>query len=383
VTTTHSERTDRMTHGGFAGVGAAIRLLAFLLVVGASFGTPWAQDPPHWAGAATATDCTSQCHVPHQSEGEGLTSAAGNVNLCQSCHDSNKLPITNAQKATPGSGGISHAFDVNATNPAAGALPPVDNEMLLRVMNDNVVCSTCHNQHKAEATHGGRSSIRSAENVVDGGGAGTVTSGGTFSGSAGLWYLIDIVTEGDDTSAEFRYSKDNGISWTPTGAPYINAGGGSPVELDNGVEVTFSGGAADAFRVGERWEFSAAWSFLRRTLPLNHAPGTLIDAGTNTTGDAYCRDCHRSWVMTHTDVQTWDDTFKSHPVGVTLDANGQGYDRTTPLDGNGLPQNGGASTDVDGNPTNDLTVDAFGFVQCLSCHGVHYVDSNTLTVDGP
>jgi hypothetical protein len=87
--------------------------------------------------------------------------------------------------------------------------------------------------------------------------------------------------------------------------------------------------------------------------------------------------------MTHTDVETWDDTFKSHPIGVTLDANGQGYDRATPLDGNGLPQNGGASTDVDGNPTNDLTVDAFGFVQCLSCHGVHYVDSNTLTVDGP
>jgi hypothetical protein len=321
--------------------------------------------------------------VTHQAQGGGLTSAAGNVNLCQSCHDSNKLPITNDQKAAPGSGGTSHAFDVNATNGPAGSLPPLDNEMLLRVMNDNVVCSTCHNQHQAEAASGGRSSVRSAEKVADGGGSGSVTSGGTYTGSAGLWYLIDVVTEGDDAGAEFRYSKDNGISWIPAAAPYINAGGGGPVGLDNGVEVTFSGAAADAFRVGEQWEFSAAWSFLRRTLPLNHPADALIDSGANATGDAFCRDCHRSWAMTHTDVETWDDTFKSHPIGVTLDANGQGYDRATPLDGNGLPQNGGASTDVDGNPTNDLTVDAFGFVQCLSCHGVHYVDSNTLTVDGP
>ena len=84
--------------------------------------------------------------------------------------------------------------------------------------------------------------------------------------------------------------------------------------------------------------------------------------------------------MDHDTVRTYDGNFKSHPVGVALDANGMGYDRSVPLDGNGAPQ--GAAGE-DSNPTNDLLLDSGGFVQCLTCHGVHYVDSNTLTVDGP
>jgi hypothetical protein len=84
--------------------------------------------------------------------------------------------------------------------------------------------------------------------------------------------------------------------------------------------------------------------------------------------------------MDHAAVETWDGTPKSHPVGVALNANGRGYDRAAPLDGNGAAQ-GGAGTDA--NPTNDLVFDAAGNVQCLTCHGVHYVDSNTLSVDQP
>ena len=79
-------------------------------------------------------------------------------------------------------------------------------------------------------------------------------------------------------------------------------------------------------------------------------------------------------------VRNWDGNFKSHPVGVTLNANGEDYDRTIPRDGNGADQD---SLDADANPTNDLTFDSENRVQCLTCHGVHYVDSNTITVDGP
>jgi len=50
-----------------------------------------------------------------------------------------------------------------------------------------------------------------------------------------------------------------------------------------------------------------------------------------------------------------------------------GYDRAAPLDGDGGVD--------DGNDSNDLVLDGV-LVQCLSCHGVHFVDSNTLTVDG-
>jgi hypothetical protein len=70
----------------------------------------------------------------------------------------------------------------------------------------------------------------------------------------------------------------------------------------------------------------------------------------------------------------------SHPVGEGLNANGKGYDRAAPLDGDGSVQGVGGG---DGNHSNDFNFDAEGLVQCMTCHGIHYADSNTLTEDGP
>ena len=173
--------------------------------------------------------------------------------------------------------------------------------------------------------------------------------------------MLHITQAGDQSTAEFRYSKDNGASWFPTRAAGID------VLLDSGVTASFGAGS---YVVGERWELSAGWPFLRAAL----------DTGDNGVGSEYCRDCHRTWVMDHNDVELYDGGYKSHPVGVGLNANGQGYDRATPLDGNGADQGGGSA---DANPTNDMTLDGAGNVQCLSCHGVHYADSNTRTVDTP
>jgi hypothetical protein len=257
--------------------------------------------------------------------------------------------------------------------------------MSLRLMDGNVVCSTCHAQHDSEKAMGGRSRIGATQPVVDTNGSdGSVTSGGTFNGALGLWYLIEIDGQGNQSGATFRWSKDNGTSWM---AEAVGAGNGSAVALDSGVTVTFTTVVAQTFEVGDSWEFSAAWPFLRRELPLSHSPDALLDAGAIDTGDAYCRDCHRDWVMTHNNdlvggggVGTWDGNFKSHPVGVGLNANAKGYDRSVPLDGHGLAQEAGK---YDSNPSNDLAFDQFGNVQCLSCHGVHNVDSNTQTTDGP
>ena len=93
-----------------------------------------------------------------------------------------------------------------------------------------------------------------------------------------------------------------------------------------------------------------------------------------------CWACHSSRVMDYTATRTWDGNAKSHPVGVTLNANGGGYDRTAPLDANGAPQ---GSPGEDANPTNNLKLDASGRVHCLSCHGMHYADGNALTEDKP
>ena len=51
---------------------------------------------------------------------------------------------------------------------------PLDPEMLLRVMGGQVVCSTCHNQHKGEAPFGGDSRVSPAEQVTALGSTGVV-----------------------------------------------------------------------------------------------------------------------------------------------------------------------------------------------------------------
>ncbi|MFV2073404.1 MAG: cytochrome c3 family protein, partial [Thermoanaerobaculales bacterium] len=304
-------------------------------------------------------DCSS-CHTGHNSAGGNLTTSAGNVNLCQSCHNpaglASALPINSSDVAQPGSTGSSHGFDAAVTNAAFGALPPTHQEMLLRVMSGNVVCSTCHDQHAASSANRGRTRVSPPDQLTSLGSTGQVTVGGQYTGTGGSSYLLEITV----ADSRFRYSKDGGTSWLAE----QNIGAGVP--LDNGLTVTFSGGS---FAIAERWRFSASFPFLRAAL----------DEGANSVGDKYCRDCHRDWTMDHVAVETYDGSFKSHPVGQALGANGRGYDRPVPLDGNGGEQ--GVNGDL--NQSNDFRLDAGGLVQCISCHGVHYADSNTLTEDGP
>ncbi|MBD3867918.1 MAG: cytochrome c3 family protein [Acidobacteria bacterium] len=355
----------------------AVAVLGFHLLVAPAV---LAADPPHWYSTSLVIGCTEQCHSLHNAAGGGLTRAAGNANLCQSCHNPSGLadqaPIPSSASAIPGFSGSSHAFGVPAVNGAYSTERPLNTEMDLRIMGDNVVCSTCHDQHAGTSTQGGTPKISTPEKVTSLG-AGTASSQGTFNGALGVWYLLEIDGGGTQVDATFRWSKDNGTSWMVQTVP---VGNGSPVVLDSGVEVVFSGVNPGDFVVGEQWEFFGTWPFLR----------TNLDSGDINSVDKFCRDCHRNWVMTHdTDlvagggVRNWDGNFKSHPVGVTLNANGLAYDRAQPLDGNGQAQTAGASPDVDGNPTNDLAFDSSGNVQCLSCHGVHYADSNTATVDAP
>lgn len=344
------------------------------VIVAGFLPSAFAIEAPHWESPSFSIDCTTQCHTLHASPGGGLTSDASNVNLCQSCHSSSGLadraPIPNSAAAIPGFGGTSHAFAVPALHATYSTQLPEQQAMALRIMNDNVVCSTCHNQHSATSAEGGTPKISVPEKVTDLTGSGTVASQGTFNGALGVWYMLEIDGAGSQATATFRWSKDNGISWIAETEP---VGNGSPVTLDSGVEVIFSGAAGDAYFVGEQWELFGSYPFLR----------VKLDSGDLNSVDKFCRDCHRDWVMTHGDVETWDGTPKSHPVGIGLNANVQGYDRAQPLDGNGVIQAAGSSPDVDGNPSNDLKLDSLGNVQCLSCHGVHYADSNTLSVDQP
>ena len=335
--------------------GTAIGLGVLLGVLTA--GGALAVDPPHWF---FGMDCAS-CHTGHTAAGGNLTVSAGNVNLCQSCHNpgglASALPINTQDRAVPGQAGTSHKFDMPADAAHQGAQMPTNPEMAVRVMDGNVVCSTCHNQHTADVANRGRLRVSVPERLTSFGSTGQLTVGGSYTGTGGSSYLIEITI----ADAHFRYSRDGGTTWAG------EADIGADVPLDNGLTVTFSGGS---FALGERWRFSASYPFLR-------AP---LDQGDNTTGDRFCRDCHALWTMDHNAVEVHDWEWKSHPVGVALNANGRGYDRTAPLDGNGAVQGVGPG---DGIASSDLRLDSQGLVQCTTCHGVHYADSNTLTEDGP
>lgn len=75
-----------------------------------------------------------------------------------------------------------------------------------------------------------------------------------------------------------------------------------------------------------------------------------------------------------TSVRSYTGNALSHPVGVALPATSTFHN--PPLDTDGNPQ------PSDGNTTNDFVLNG-GVVRCTSCHGVHYTDSNSGTVDGP
>lgn len=89
--------------------------------------------------------------------------------------------------------------------------------------------------------------------------------------------------------------------------------------------------------------------------------------------DALCLDCHSLRDMNS--VRTYTGDKLSHPVGVTLTASATFHNPPYDVDGNPQPS--------DGNTTNDYQLLASDVVSCTTCHGIHYTDSNSGTVDGP
>ncbi len=100
--------------------------------------------------------CNS-CHIFHNAPGGSLTSLFGNANLCISCHNpsglASSLSLDNSDKAVPGIGGTSHAWDVLATNSNYETVNPSDPEMVLRLDGGNIICSTCHDQHNPNPSY--------------------------------------------------------------------------------------------------------------------------------------------------------------------------------------------------------------------------------------
>lgn len=335
-----------------------------------------AADDPH--GPTYGTHCTS-CHATHKAAGASLTTAISNESLCTSCHNlggtAANFPLETHVKADPVNRlGNSHAWNTAAESTAAGATMPTGDALKNHIYGGNIVCSTCHDEHHTDpaaitAGLGGTQTATPASRIA-GSGTGVLTYNASSTASE-KGYLVEIVeSPGAAGTARFRISNDGGVSWFGYAAgawtTYANGNGaltGASVTLNDGASIvaTFSG----TFAIGDRFRFHVAYPFLR----------VALDSGDNVTGLKFCRDCHASRAMDHTGVNTWDGSLKSHPVGITLNANAGGYDRAAPLDANGGSQSGAG----DGNASNDLKLASDQTVQCLSCHAAHHADANSTT----
>ncbi len=131
-----------------------------VLVVLAAWATPaLATDPPH--NPPRLTQYCLDCHTLHNAPGATLTAAAGNHNLCMSCHNPTGLaspkPFASADQAVPGVSGNSHRFDALAVNTARETLEPLNPVLASRLQgatsnapNKRIMCSTCHDQHSQQ-----------------------------------------------------------------------------------------------------------------------------------------------------------------------------------------------------------------------------------------
>ncbi len=124
--------------------------VALALAASAALGTEAPHDITNLPNACEA------CHVAHNAVGGGLTSTAGNANLCKSCHDlQSNFVVLNWQtalaptgnQAVPGTGGSSHRWDAPGFEPKFGTTTA---NLVAGTLDSsgNLMCSSCHDQHK-------------------------------------------------------------------------------------------------------------------------------------------------------------------------------------------------------------------------------------------
>jgi len=345
-----------------------------------------ASDAPHtkFCPVGAANVKCDACHTLHNSSSTALLGAPGNQysansSFCMTCH-SNATPIGKGHgfttappwgpldQAASGTG-TSHRWDTVIAGNHGASAPQSD---LLIDTGGKLMCSTCHDPH-VSTTNGGSQFVsfpigvaQAPNSFGSGGSALTITQ--VDAGALAKGYWIEATT-----ASAFKISHDNGATWA-TGYPVSGA-------LDDSkVHVTFSGAT-----VGNRWAFYVGYPFLRKA---------------NSEGEL-CLRCHKNRNMTHANVEgsgtlpngaygtasyglgtavAPGTTVFSHPVGQTLNANGNGLDRAA----NAILDADGATTQLtggDGNATNNLKLSPTGNVTCMTCHNPHHADSNSLTVD--
>ena len=333
----------------------------------------WAVDPPH-SGPKTPQDFCRACHVVHGAPGASLTSVAGNANLCISCHTiggtaSNK-PFSGTMQAVPGVSGSSHRWDggmpaVSSPSNTYGlrAVSNVTSTIIrnaLTLFGGISVCSVCHNPH---------SQASAAWDIF----AGPFTGlrGGDSGAASAAGTSTTIV---DSTKASFWTANawQNYFVKILSSATTSNVGQVRLISSNTTTRLTVSSAYPAPIQAGDKYEIVG-----------RHFQITADDV------NQMCEDCHYYRVQNHSRIEGSDPSYPangtnvfSHPVGQSLNANGKSYDRPAPLDANGAAQSGTRSAvggESPDNAANNLVMDSGNAVRCLTCHRVHYGDSNGLS----
>lgn len=376
--------------------------LAFLLAAtGAS-----ALDAPH-SGALVG--CSS-CHVAHSALGSGLTNVAGNWNLCMSCHYNGgiagNLPFSSAMEPggslrtshswsgvmpdTLNDQGANNAFGLrrddqvvssllqnelgtfgNCSNPAYTTRSSCNSGG--GTWTADVVCSTCHSVMFQTYTPWDPQSAPGVAGTASGGSTTTLTDT-TQSWTTNQWagYYLEMTGGANNGKIEV-----------------ISSNTGNTLTLAKGMTFSYAVAAGDTYGIA-----STGRHFMR----------------TNNDTNQMCTDCHyyRSAAYLSSvpaacssatdkekcNLETWDGNVKSHPVGMNLTTdvtNASLFVGAAPYEpdckGAGCAETGPPRYDLNGgtdtNLTDNVVLDSNGRIRCLSCHGVHYTDSNSATVDQP
>ena len=349
-----------------------LELVAALALVGIA-SPARALDAPHDQTFSTG-DC-SNCHALFDTTASGAKDSSRG---CVTCHQqlaNPSLPLhwqATGHQGVPGATGNQHSWSGYADSPLRGAQSPPSVTLQNKLVDGKLQCAVCHDIHTSSPSYAPSSKHLSIPlNTAVAAGGGSLTLTGTGSVAMGVRVKID-------TASTFVISHDfglatpswlywNGTAWAKatsgTGRSFLPLG--SNVTLDDGVTTIQIAGTP---AVGTTWDFYVSFPFLR----------------VSNVSDTFCYTCHAPRVMDHVRASGRDAAYLpdgnrvfSHPVSVSLNANGRGYDRTQAnvLDSDGSLQSAAGG---DGRPQNDLKFDGTA-VRCTTCHAAHSAASNSYT----
>lgn len=224
----------------------------------------------------------------------------------------------------------------------------------------HVTCSTCHNQHLQDSEPWNPAPEKGVAGIATNGTSSTIT----------------------DSTMNWQVNQ-----WAGT---YIKVTKGSTSQRRKVLSNT-----ADTITVTKPFEFTMIVGGVRTPVPVSSGDRYVIMKErkfmrVDNNKSQMCEACHyyMSPGAQTAGVRTWDGKKKSHPMGKGLGdvVNPDAY-HPVPLDANLAAQSGAPryhlNAQGDTNPTNNLVMDVDGKIRCLTCHGIHYTDSNTETEDKP